>query len=515
MMALKTSLLKELVDDIPERAPASPIERALRPDGLLGYPEMRAELLAKMPGLKAVRFADGPTVSAARIQRIPEHGQRVVSLGIDVAALPDRLWIEWEEEYDDGPRKTGWLVEKVGNRLRGIRFSGTARTIDAACWPITLTATPDGWVPGLERALPSGLVSYDPTLTASGLRAALVVMTAKQVVEIVPDTRRERGVPTFSLLRLVEPWRDVDRDGVPNALKRPATSGALADRLSDLAFTKQGMIALGRSWYTTSGDRVRTLQRVVMLRDVLDAAVRFDLSDGLVQSAAALADRDERNLARLRDLAALPFPLVWLEFDAGDLDLGIPHARIGLLLSAHTENDVRAEIHGALWAFRNGEEFDGLIENVPTAAFILNIDGAGEALEVVAERHLHRAVLNERLPGFVLALLCFLSQPRFVEMRDRPVRQDIDRARRKARLAPIGTIREIRLNVDVAPAHGDGKGGDATRTGTRMALHQVRSFWRVRLGNLEFVRPFWRGDPAHGVVRKRYIVVRDEAALVS
>lgn len=218
-MAQKTSLLRELVDDIPDRAPASPIERALSPDGRLGYQEIRAELLDKMPGLKTVRFADGPTVSAARIQRIPEHGQRVVSLGIDVAALPDRLWLEWEEDYGNGPRQTGWLVEKVGDRLRGIRFSGTARTIDAACWPITLTPTSGGWAPGLERALPPGIASYDPTLTASGLPAALVILTAKSIVEIVPNTRRERGVPAFGLLRLVDPWCDVDRDGVPNDFK--------------------------------------------------------------------------------------------------------------------------------------------------------------------------------------------------------------------------------------------------------------------------------------------------------
>lgn len=509
---MKTSLLKELVDDIPEHPPAPPIERALRPDGRLDYPEMREHLLSKMPGLECVRLTDGPTMSIVRILRIPETGQRVVSLGIEAAQLPDRLWIEWEEDYGDGPRQTGWLVEKAVGRLRAIQFSGTERTIEAARWPITLTPTPNGWVISPERPL-TPYIAHDLALMATTLRAALVVLTAKGVVEMVPDSRRERGVPTFSLLRLVDPWHDVDRDGVPNALKRPVAASSLADRLCNLAFAKHGMIALGRAWYQNPEDRIDTLARLGMLRAALDDAMRFKLSDTLVQSAAALADHDGRNLKRLRELAALPFPLVWLEFDAGELDLAIPDARIGLLLSAQTEYDVRGEAHGALWVFRKDSEFEGLIENVPTAAFLLTIGGSGEALEVVAERHLDRALLSERLPGFILALLCLLSQPRFIEIRDRPVRQDVGRTRHKARLEPLRAMREIHLNIDVAPAYGAGKGNE-TRSGVRMALHQVRSFWRIRLGKLEFVRPFWRGDPGLGIVRKRYSVTAGEAALV-
>ena len=58
------------------------------------------------------------------------------------------------------------------------------------------------------------------------------------------------------------------------------------------------------------------------------------------------------------------------------------------------------------------------------------------------------------------------------------------------------------------PASPDGAAGPAEpRPSGGKALHLCRAHLRLRNARVEFVRPHWRGDAAHGVAQKTYRVV--------
>ncbi len=63
---------------------------------------------------------------------------------------------------------------------------------------------------------------------------------------------------------------------------------------------------------------------------------------------------------------------------------------------------------------------------------------------------------------------------------------------------------EVVLDVS-PPASPDGAADPAEpRPSGGHALHLYRAHLRLRGGGVEFVRPHWRGDPAHGVAQRTY-----------
>lgn len=69
---------------------------------------------------------------------------------------------------------------------------------------------------------------------------------------------------------------------------------------------------------------------------------------------------------------------------------------------------------------------------------------------------------------------------------------------------PLHAWTEIRLHVKTPPEMQGGE-YEAHLTGKK-ALHFCRQHLRVRCGRLELVRAHWRGDPAIGIKRSRYLV---------
>jgi hypothetical protein len=118
----------------------------------------------------------------------------------------------------------------------------------------------------------------------------------------------------------------------------------------------------------------------------------------------------------------------------------------------------------------------------------------------------------DRLGRFLLAALTFISQPRLAEQIDtkqNSARLAVDRARLSKLLEPQVAMKEVRLVIDLLNelkaastteepgAHHNG--GVAPGS---MPWHRVRMFWRWRLGQLEVVRPHFRGSMENGMSRR-------------
>ena len=512
----KRTLLKELVDDIPDRGPYDGMTLLLRfPDGRRDYQDLHPELIKRLPGLKAYGLSDGVAVAVGRIFRLPEEAQRVLSTLAAPTLFPDRFWVEFAFQPEPGGQydKAGFLVEKIGeDRLRAYKFYGGPNAVAAECWPALLLWSPDGgWMIQHEGA--ADLHHMQAAVTAyRALRGAMIMMAASDVVDAVPGSIRERGVPPQAVLRLMEPWREVDDAGVPLAFKRSVTQGSAIDFLADNSFAALGMVRLGRLWHRSREEMLRNIRSHLMLREIVENAVRLSLSDTVVSSAVALMENTGGDLARLGDLASAPFPLSVFEFASGDLDLGVPGLRCVLMAEAADE-DERGTIQGFLHGFPAGDLVDGHLGSRPRLSYLLHLQNGRPTFELVQCDGFDAALVEDNLPGFLLAMFALMVQPKFITQRDRPINHSANKARAKVRLAPLRAVREVVLNVDVSVGDGESGGGGGAGRGPGVALHQVRAFWRVRLGKLEFVRPFWRGNAALGVARKRYIVVRDEDVL--
>jgi len=70
---------------------------------------------------------------------------------------------------------------------------------------------------------------------------------------------------------------------------------------------------------------------------------------------------------------------------------------------------------------------------------------------------------------------------------------------------PLHAWTEILLQVNKPPDIDDGEPHEAHLTGRR-ALHFCRKHIRIQNGELVYVRAHWRGDPALGIKRSRYVV---------
>lgn len=106
-------------------------------------------------------------------------------------------------------------------------------------------------------------------------------------------------------------------------------------------------------------------------------------------------------------------------------------------------------------------------------------------------------------------LLVLINTPRIIGRRQfmphRGLERDLTRSMGVGKF-PLHAWTEIRLEVAKPTEIDDGEPHEAHLTGRR-ALHFCRAHLRVRLGQLEYVSPHWRGDPALGIKQSRYAVV--------
>jgi hypothetical protein len=113
-----------------------------------------------------------------------------------------------------------------------------------------------------------------------------------------------------------------------------------------------------------------------------------------------------------------------------------------------------------------------------------------------------------RLVTFALYVLPIINSPKIIgrqqHMPNRALERKLTRGFGVGRF-PLHAWTEIKLEVSKPPEIDDGEPHEAHLTGRR-ALHFCRKHIRIRNGQLEYVRAHWRGDPALGIKRSRYLV---------
>ena len=107
------------------------------------------------------------------------------------------------------------------------------------------------------------------------------------------------------------------------------------------------------------------------------------------------------------------------------------------------------------------------------------------------------------------AYLALINSPKIVQRKlfwpHKRLERELIKAKPLIGKFPLHAYTDIRLKVTKPIEIDDGQAHEAHLTGQR-ALHFVRKFMRVRFGTLEYVKAHWRGNPALGIKRSRYLV---------
>ena len=524
------SLIEGLIDNGPD--PLAP-ER---------FNASLAELLSTLKAgpVQALRAAQNVMNAASKIARLGDEPRQIIFDAIDLDRLVKcSLWIEYDiaidgnetvpkDAHDGSGRllREGLLIVRkggdgIGSAIVIRRFGERVRTFEAdpAEWRLThclgggyeMTIENEEYAPGL---IEQGKASA--RWLGGQMQSLLAILGAPKLTELVDEKpSRRRGVPPVKRVRMAPPWNNVDQDGIP-VLPRDARPACVYDELMDRFNMFEGLIWSGRCYHDTAENRRRSLENCAKRREMLKAAEPFVLAPMMAESAAIVAAEERTGMVEARRLLALPFPIAWLEWR--DVDCGLPGQRWGMAIEAVDEN-VQGNAHGLIYLLTEKSHltYDGIIR-LQALYFRMHISDASKPLIDFPPKyipaHVDRAAIDQEHFGrFMLAVLTFLNQPRMVEVQDSNEQQRAasNRARADRRLSPLGAIRQVRLIVDqpVAASEGSTRNGTGDRIGA-MPRHQVRAFWRYRLGKLEFVRPHWRGSEANGISRRRYIVMREE-----
>ncbi|WP_372399876.1 hypothetical protein ABMY26_33990 [Azospirillum sp. HJ39] len=491
--------------------------------------------------LKALSVAPSVFTAANFILRLGEQPRQIVFDAVDLEKLIGRhLWIEYDMRHDSvgveagqvarrsggSLLRVGWLVTKGGGSGPGTSFTArrfgelkTAFEVEQFIWRFTRRLG-GGYQVTVDEVLSLAGLSHEEKAVALEVAAALLsllsILAAPKLTEIVTEKAAKRhGPPLMQIVRMASPWTDLDRDGVP-VLPRAVRSGLLYDELMDSFDLNEGLIWSGRSWFNSAEERLRKLKVTAGRRDMLKAAEPFVLGASVAESAAIVAAKERTGMEEARRQLALPFPRAWLEWQG--VECGLPGQRWGMFIEALDE-DVRGDAQGMIFPARLREHLEW--EDVTRQQgfpFHLRISNSDEPIVSFSEAYLPAGVdpasIDQGLFGrFIVAVLTFLTQPRMTEtrIREHPECVRSNRVRAERRLAPLGTVREIRLLIDEPASSGSGHrtGGGVVQSGT-MPRHQVRAFWRYRMGKLEFVRPHWRGSEANGISRRRYLVMQHD-----
>ena len=279
--------------------------------------------------------------------------------------------------------------------------------------------------------------------------------------------------------------------------------------LCDDVLASLGPTAAQAALHTGLSPRLaRDLQEITRsLADGIAKSQRFVLSP---LSKATIDDlADPKILSASRDYLFLPAERFWIEWH--DDRVIFPGAgRMGVLLeAAHTFKPEfgfsltqgRASIYmpGAPGSSVPFRQIGGLFDFPAEGSALRFKDVAG--VEGV----------DEDIAGaWVCAALCLINTPRISDVRPHD-HSKLNRARLRKGKPPVLDWGEVHIRIDAGTL---GR-GDQTPPTEHRALHHVRTHLRIRMGQVELVRPHWRGDPQYGVRLHRHVVTRAEDELGS
>jgi hypothetical protein len=98
--------------------------------------------------------------------------------------------------------------------------------------------------------------------------------------------------------------------------------------------------------------------------------------------------------------------------------------------------------------------------------------------------------------SMVAVICCLLASPKVHVIKTNEFGKKHARARLARGKEPVLSWSEISIRLDQRQ---EARRAEAAATGRQVALHQVRSFWRIRRGKVEYVRAHYRGSAEVGV----------------
>lgn len=235
---------------------------------------------------------------------------------------------------------------------------------------------------------------------------------------------------------------------------------------------------------------------------VIDAHF-FDLSavEPLVQDVSTKMREafDSKSLFSDR-LAFLPAPVTWLEFyfNGGRETLVLapatnePGAAAMLEIAKHDS--------GGFWMMMRAGGIPLVGSNRVPGRHTQGINEQWQRYELDTPR-------SDPIAFRALAALALINTPRIIGRRQHMPHERVERDKLKAlKLVgkfPLHAWTEIILKVAPPDVRTGEPATEGHLTGEK-CLHFVRTFLRVRLGQLEYVESHWRGNPALGMKRSRY-----------
>jgi hypothetical protein len=254
-------------------------------------------------------------------------------------------------------------------------------------------------------------------------------------------------------------------------------------------------------------------------RDVLWAVVNearfFDVT-ALADTLPVLADKMSESFDHTeqfaRKLAFLPSPTTWIETTSWNPPAsqgGAPFYQDRVAIIAHGR---RGPTHDATMMMIVKDTTDNDWCYIPLQT--KDVSRAEKALFRMPVPMVHSAGVPGRVDGrliwahFLLyAALALINTPRIIGRRQHMPHERIEREKIKALglvgKFPLHAWTEIILKVAPPDDRTGAPSTEAHLTGER-CLHFVRTFLRVRMGQLEYVDAHWRGNPALGIKRSRY-----------
>jgi hypothetical protein len=229
----------------------------------------------------------------------------------------------------------------------------------------------------------------------------------------------------------------------------------------------------------------------------------FDLIDDLGSKwhASMITDGRYNHFCPVdRRLAFLPAPKTWIEWRGG------PDDQKGYRFGALLEDEVTNEIGLATFADGTPGYMRSFKHQSPFALRLLDAD-------IQLRTHPDSPMTRSWQITFLLRLyatLAMINSPKVIGRRQIMPHRTLVKNWSVGKF-PLHAWTEIKLLVNKPPEIDDGAPHEAWLTGRR-ALHFCRAHVRMRLGVLEYVRSHWRGDPAIGIKRSRYIARKAQAA---
>jgi hypothetical protein len=246
---------------------------------------------------------------------------------------------------------------------------------------------------------------------------------------------------------------------------------------------------------------------------VVNEARFFDvtaLADTIPVIADKMADAFDRTEHFARKLAFLPSPTTWIETTHwGTTAGGSPFYQDRVAIIAHGRDGPTHDATMVMLVKDTNENDWCWLPSTPHPE-----DGIVKRAVEMPVPMVHSAGVPGRHNGNLLwvhfwlyAALALINTPRIIGRRQHMPHERVEREKLKGLglvgKFPLHAWTEIILKVAPPDVRTGEPSTEAHLTGER-CLHFVRTFLRVRMGQLEYVDAHWRGNPALGMKRSRY-----------